>query len=160
MPPSFIKLPVLNEDRYKPAQRVGSHDVLRPPTEVSSDQIAIIGLPIMLDGDDKALLLVGIDVESSAADQGADWLVAAQHDTLRYAGVAAVEILLQRDVFTAEAHVLVFAKLTDDLRAEELVGIRSGGTATDRIKAPEIMKIHESMEESAFAKRVALRRTR
>ena len=114
----------------------------------------------MLDGDDKALLLVGIDVESSAADQGADWLVAAQHDTLRYAGVAAVEILLQRDVFTAEAHVLVFAKLTDDLRAEELVGIRSGGTATDRIKAPEIMKIHESMEESAFAKRVALRRTR
>jgi hypothetical protein len=61
--PSFIRLPVLNDNLDKPTERRAWDNIKCPPTQVGGDQIAIGLCRFLLDGHDAPFGFVGADIQ-------------------------------------------------------------------------------------------------
>jgi len=129
-----MTLPVLDEHFDKPSQGECLDDVLGPPTQIRSHQIAILGFASILKGDHKAFLAMRLEIQTCAADQDVDGLVTAATIALVYARITR-KILFQCEAAIAEVHFLVATQLADDLHtAEDSPGpVQKGRCAVERI---------------------------
>ena len=114
-PPSFIRLPVLNENLHKPPDGVCLHDVDSSPGQVSGHQIPIGFFPFIFDGDHKALFVMSADIESSRPHDGGDLLSSSDCDLLRRAWITG-EVFLNGEFSVSKVDVLITPDLADRLR--------------------------------------------
>src|SRR5215510_6891195 len=114
-----MHLPVLQENLYKPPQGIALDNIQSPPRQIRGDYIAIVHLIRILERNDKALLVMSLNIESGTADHHSDFFISADSDPLGNAwGLG--KILFKVDELIAKPDILILVQLADHLGAEEL----------------------------------------
>ena len=120
--PSFVELPVLEENFYKPPQGVALDDVLRTPGHIARHQIAVFGFILVSDRNHEAFPAMRLNHQASAAHPHVQGFTPPHTNPLKGARVL-LHIGLHAHLPASEYHELVGMQLADGLRA---LGLRAG----------------------------------
>jgi len=130
--PSFMRLPVLNNNLHEPPQSVALDNSKRPPAQVGGDQRARGLFLGIFEGHDTPFGVVGADVEPGTADHRHALRTASDAEAVRRPGMGGQGV---GDVLCAcaDPHGLMAADVREDVHATE----QGRGASDQRCRARE-----------------------